>query len=135
MTTPEPNAPNTDAHAAAESQYDSASEEPEEQADGDRLQQSVAAMPQRRWNVVQIVGGVLLGCVCDALLLLLGAIESVGVYSTFAALLFALVVPGLIEKRVGRTVRHGQTAMLGTLAVWILGYGVLLLCAGTPFVN
>lgn len=139
MTTPRSDAPNTDTQAAVESTDDRSAPETTAEsarpADRAGLAERIRGMPERRWSAVQIVGGVLLGCVCGALLMVLGAIESVGMYGTFAALVLALVAPQMIEKRVGRSVRRGQTAMLGTLAAWVLGYGAPLLCAGTPFVN
>lgn len=106
-------------------------EEPEEELDD--LQKRVRAYPEAKWNLIQRIVGAAVGALCGLLLTYFSAMESIGMYGTIGALLIALFVPRLAEKRLKRSVSKGRTAMLSALAVWIGVYALIMIAKGVPF--
>lgn len=109
------------------------SAEPEEELD--ELQQRIHDYPDQKWNLLQRLAGAAMGVICGLLLTLFSGFESIGMYATVAALLIALLVPRLAEKRFRRSVQKGRIAMLIALAVWLAAYAAYMLISGVPFVN
>ncbi len=101
----------------------------------DDLQTKVRNLPEAKWNLFQRIGGAVMGLLCGYLLTYFGQYESIGMYGTIAAVLVALFVPGMIEKRVKRTVQKGRVALMLALAAWMLAYLLIMLLNGTPLVN
>lgn len=101
----------------------------------DELQTKVNAYPQEQWNLIQYLCGGLLGLLCGYLLTYFSAYESIGMYGTIAAVLIALFVPGMIEKRVKRSVQKGRIALMIGLGAWLLIYLGVMLMQGVPMVG
>jgi len=101
----------------------------------DDLQKRVRAYPEAKWNLIQRVCGALIGVLCGSLLTYFSAMESIGMYGTIGALLIALFVPRLAEKRLKRSVNKGRTAMLSALALWIAVYAIVMIIKGVPFLT
>ena len=55
-------------------------------------------------------------------------------YGTIAAVLIALFVPGMIEKRVKRRVQNGRVALMLALAAWMLVYLLIMVISGVPLI-
>lgn len=98
----------------------------------DDLQKRVRAIPEKKWTILTIVCGALLGVLCGALLTLFSSMESVGMYGTIAALLIALFVPRLAEKRLRRSIQRGRIALMVGLAVWIGATALIMFASGVP---
>jgi len=100
----------------------------------DDLQTKVRNYPESQWNLYQRIGGAVLGLLCGYLLTYFGQYESIGMYGTIAAVLIALFVPGMIEKRVKRSVQKGRIALMLALAAWMLTYLLIMVISGVPLV-
>lgn len=98
----------------------------------DDLQKRVRAIPEKKWTILTIVCGALLGALCGALLTYFSAMESIGMYGTIAALLIALLVPRLAEKRLRRSIQRGRIALMIGLAVWIGVSALIMFASGVP---
>lgn len=105
------------------------------QEDLDDLQTKVRNLPESTWNLVQRIAGGALGLLCGYLLTIFSSYESVGMYGTIAAVLIALFVPGMIEKRVKRSVQKGRIALMLGLGVWLVAYLAFMLLNGQPMIG
>jgi hypothetical protein len=101
----------------------------------DDLQKKIHAYPEKQWNLLQRIGGGVLGLLCGYLLTYFSAYESIGMYGTIAAVLIALFVPGMIEKRVKRSVQKGRIALMLGLGAWLLIYLGVMLLKGVPMIG
>lgn len=102
------------------------------QEDLDELQQKIAALPEQRWSLMLRVGGAALGLLCGFLLTFFSQYDSVGMYGTIGAVLIALFVPNIVEKRVKRRVQKGRFALMIALGVWLAAYLIFMLTSGVP---
>ena len=98
----------------------------------DDLQKRVRAMPDKTWNALTIAFGALLGVLCGALLTYFSTMESVGMYSTIGALLLAMLVPRLAERRLRRSIQRGRIALMIALAVWVAVSALIMFKSGVP---
>ena len=101
----------------------------------DDLQTKVRNLPEAKWNLFQRIGGAVMGLLCGYLLTYFGQYESIGMYGTIAAVLIALFVPGMIEKRVKRSVQKARVALMIALGAFMLAYLLIMVLNGTPLVN
>jgi len=101
----------------------------------DDLQKKVQAYPEKQWILFQRLGGAALGLLSGYLLTFFSSYPSIGMYGTIAAVLIALFVPNLIEKRVKRPVRQGRVALMLGLGVWLLAFLAYMLLQGTPMLG
>jgi len=101
----------------------------------DDLQTKVRNLSDSKWNLYQRVAGAVLGLLCGYLLTYFSQYESIGLYGTIAAVLVALFVPGMIEKRVKRSVQKGRIALMIGLAAWMLVYLLIMVLSGVPLVG
>ena len=101
----------------------------------DDLQTKIRNLPEPKWNLWQRICGGALGLLCGYLLTYFSSYESVGMYGTIAAVLIALFVPGMIEKRVKRSVQKGRIALMLGLGVWLLAYLAFMLINGQPMIG
>lgn len=100
--------------------------------DLDELQTRVARYPEKTWKLIQRVVGAAMGILCGLLLTYFSNFESIGMFGTIAAVLIALLLPNIIEKRVKRSVQKGRGAMLIALAVWLVGFTLFMVLQGSP---
>jgi len=100
----------------------------------DDLQTKVRNFPESTWFLYQRISGAVLGLLCGYLLTYFSQYESIGMYGTIAAVLIALFVPGMIEKRVKRSVQKGRVALMIALAAWMLVYLLIMVISGVPLV-
>jgi hypothetical protein len=107
--------------------------EPEPEEELDDLQKRVRAYPEAKWNLLQRIGGALIGIVCGLLLTYFSNMQSIGMYGTIGARLIALFVPRIAEKRLKRSVNKGRIALLSALALWIAAYALIMIARGVPF--
>ncbi|NLI54250.1 MAG: threonine/serine exporter family protein [Clostridiales bacterium] len=121
METNEPHTPENDPNQ----------QQPEEL---DELQTKVRNYPDQQWNLIQRVVGAALGLACGFLLTYFGAYESTGMFGTIGAVLVALFVPNLIEKRVKRSVRKGRIALMIALGAWLVVFVAVMLIKGVPII-
>ena len=98
----------------------------------DDLQKKVQAYPEQQWILFQRLGGAALGLLSGYLLTFFSSYPSIGMYGTIAAVLIALLVPNMIEKRVKRSVRKGRVALMIGLGAWLLAFLAYMLIQGTP---
>ena len=86
------------------------------------LQQRVGAIPEKRWDFLQIVFGGLLGLAVS--LCLFGSNSGDGSAQSFTlyAAILALLVPRLIERSVDRKAPKARIAMAGMLALCMIVY-------------
>ncbi len=98
----------------------------------DELQTRVNNYPEKTWTLIQRIVGGALGILCGLLLTYFSNFESIGMFSTIAAVLIALLLPNVIEKRVRRKIQKGRAAMLIGLAVWLAGYTLVMVLGGVP---
>ncbi len=103
--------------------------------DLDELQTRVANYPEKTWTLIQRIAGGALGILCGLLLTYFSNFESIGMFSTIAAVLIALLLPNVIEKRVRRKVQKGRAAMLIGLAAWLVGYTLIMVLSGVPLLQ
>lgn len=103
-------------------------EQPEEELDA--LQKKVRSFPEKQWLLIQRVAGTLLGLLCGFLLTYLGNFESTRFYGTIGAVLVALIVPNLAEKRIKRSVQKGRVMLMIGLGVWLVAYAAIMLLSG-----
>ena len=101
----------------------------------DDLQTKVRNLPESKWNLLQRIVGGALGLLCGYLLSFFSTYESVGMYGNIAAVLIALFVPGMIEKRVKRSVQKGRIALMIGLGVWLAAYLAFMLISGQPMIK
>ncbi len=106
---------------------------PPEEEELDDLQKRVRDFPDEKWNNIQYILGIAVGLLCGALVTYFSRFESIGSYGTIAALVIAIFVPRLAEKRVKRSVQKGRIAMLISLAVWIAMTALIMVARGVPF--
>lgn len=109
--------------------------EPQPPVELDDLQKKVNAFPESQWNLFQRIGGAVLGLLCGYLLTYFSSYESIGMYGTIAAVLIALFVPGMIEKRVKRGLQKGRIALMLGLGAWLLIYLAVMLIKGVPMIG
>ncbi len=114
---------------------DSAPEVTEVTIELDELQTRVHNYPDSKWALIQRVCGAALGATCGLLLTYLGNFPSIGMYGTIGAVLIALFVPNLIEKRIKRSVQKGRVALLIALAVWLGAYALIMILRGVPMIQ
>ena len=98
----------------------------------DDLQKRVRAIPEKKWTILTVVCGALLGALCGALLTVFSAMESIGMYGTIAALLIALLIPRFAERRLRRSIQRGRIALMIGLAVWVGVTAIVMFAGGTP---
>ena len=103
--------------------------EPEELDD---LQKRVRDYSDRKWNAILTVCGGLVGLLCGALLTVFSAMESIGMYGTIGAVVIALLLPRVAEKRVKRSVQKGRVAMMISLALWLAVTAAVMIIKGVP---
>ena len=120
----EPTQPTVDPNAA---------QQPPE--DLDELQKRVNNYPEKTWTLIQRIAGGAMGILCGLLLTYFSNFESIGMISTIAAVLIALLLPNVIEKRVRRKIQKGRAAMLIGLAVWLAGYTLVMVLGGVSLVQ
>ena len=106
--------------------------EPQPPEELDELQTRVQGYSEQTWTRIQRVCDGVLGLACGALLTYFSKFESIGMLSTIAAVLIALLLPNLIEKRVKRKVFKGRTALMVGLAVWLVGFTLIMALQGAP---
>ncbi len=111
----------------------SQAEAPQAEEALDELQARVRGYSKKKWTAIQCVIGVAVGFLCGALVTYFSTLESIGMYGTIAALLIAIFVPRLSEKRVKRSVQKGRVAMMIALAVWIAASALMMALQGVPF--
>ena len=109
--------------------------EPQVVLELDELQTRVHNYPEPKWTLIQRICGAALGVICGLMLTYLGNFPSIGMYGTIGAVLIALFVPNLVEKRVKRSIQKGRVALLIALAVWLIGYALIMLLSGVPFIQ
>jgi len=119
---------------SAESADASKAGNPEPAEELDELQTRVRGYSEKKWDTIQYVLGAALGLLCGALITYFSTFESIGMYSTIAALLLAIFVPRMSEKRVKRSIRKGRIAMIIALAAWIVGNTLIMIIQGVPFI-
>lgn len=107
-------------------------EQPQEELDD--LQKKVRAIPDRKWLWIQRIAGALLGMLSGFLLTYFGNFDSTRMYSTIGAVLVALLVPNLTEKRIKRSVQKGRVAMIIALGAWLVVYAGIMLLSGEPLI-
>ena len=120
----EPTQPTVDPNAA-----------PQPPEDMDELQTRVYNYPEKTWTLIQRIFGGALGLLCGLLLTYFSNFESIGMFSTIAAVLIALLLPNVIEKRVRRKIQKGRAAMLIGLAAWLVGYTLIMVLSGVPLLQ
>ena len=98
----------------------------------DDLQKRVRAIPEKKWTILTVVCGALLGALCGALLTVFSAMESIGMYGTIAALLIALLIPRFAERRLRRSIQRGRIALMIGLAIWVGITALIAFAGGTP---
>ncbi len=103
--------------------------EPEEMDD---LQKRVRDYSEQKWHLILTVCGGLVGLLCGALLTIFSAMESIGMYGTIGAVLVALLLPRMAEKRVKRSIQKGRVAMMISLALWLVVTAAVMLIKGVP---
>ena len=108
---------------------------PQPPEDLDELQTRVNNYPEKTWTLIQRIAGVALGLLCGLLLTYFSNFESIGMFSTIGAVLIALLLPNVIEKRVRRKIQKGRAAMLIGLAAWLLGYTLIMVLSGVPLLQ
>lgn len=106
---------------------------PPEQEELDELQIKIRGYSEKKWNTIQYVCGTALGFLCGALVTYFASLESIGMYGTIAALLIAMFVPRIAEKRVKRSIQRGRVTMMIALAVWIAVTALIMALQGVPF--
>ena len=109
--------------------------EPQVVLELDELQTRVHNYPDSKWALIQRVCGAALGVICGLMLTYLGNFPSIGMYGTIGAVLIALFVPNLVEKRVKRSIQKGRVALLIALAVWLIAYALIMILRGEPFIQ
>lgn len=124
---------NTEPEQMQPAQPDGANTQPPVELDD--LQKKINAYPEKQWNMMQRAGGALLGLVCGYLLTNFSAYESIGMYGTIAAVLIALFIPGMIEKRVKRSLQKGRVALMIGLGAWLLVFLAIMLIKGVPMIG
>jgi hypothetical protein len=107
-------------------------EQPQEELDD--LQKKVRAIPDQQWLWIQRIAGALLGILSGFLLTYFGNFDSTRMYSTIGAVLVALLVPNLTEKRIKRSVQKGRVAMIIALGAWLVIYAGIMLLSGRPLI-
>jgi len=101
----------------------------------DDLQKKVQAYSEKQWTLIQRVAGVLLGLLSGFLLTYFGAFESTSLYGTIGALLIALLLPNMVEKRIKRSVQKGRIMLMIALGVSLVIYAVYMLASGVPIIS
>lgn len=107
-------------------------EQPQEELDD--LQKKVRAIPEKRWLLIQRIAGVALGLLSGFLLTYLGNFDSTRMYGTIGAVVVALLVPNLTEKRIKRSVQKGRLMMIIALGAWLVVYAGIMLLSGKPLI-
>jgi hypothetical protein len=132
----EPREPGTELNASAErEQIDRQAQNsalPEEE-ELDELQKRVRGFSDKKWNMIQYILGTAVGFLCGSLVTYFSSMESIGMYGTIAALVIALFVPRLSEKRLKRSLQKGRVTMMIALAVWIAATALIMAVKGVPF--
>ena len=91
---------------------------------------------RKLWSVIPgFFLGAAAGFLCGALMTYFSTFESIGMYGTIGALVIAIFLPRLSEKRVKRSVQKGRIAMMISLAVWIAATALIMIAKGVPFVE
>lgn len=98
-------------------------------SDMSRFQRFIAKMDDKRWNLTQRIMGILLGL--GSGLALFGenlfkknAEEAMGTYSLLLAVVIAMLIPNIIEKKGGRKINLARVTMAITLLVTLVIYFV-----------
>ena len=109
--------------------------EPQPAEELDELQTRVSRYPEKTWTLIQRACGAVLGMLCGLLLTYFSNFESIGMFSTIAAVLIALLLPNFVEKRVKRKIQKGRAAMLIGLAAWLIGFTLIMVLRGVPIIQ
>lgn len=107
-------------------------EQPQEELDD--LQKKIHAIPDDRWLLIQRIGGTFLGLLSGFLLTYLGNFDSTRMYGTIGAVVVAMLVPNLTERRIKRSVQKGRLMMLIALGAWLVVYAGIMLLSGKPLI-
>lgn len=81
------------------------------------FEKKMQAIPENKWLLYQIIGGVLIGAY--AVYALFGGQESS--FSFLSAVILALLLPNQFEKSANRKVYKGRVAMLITITIGLVG--------------
>lgn len=109
--------------------------EPQPAEDLDELQTRVRGYSDQKWALILRICGALIGVICGLMLTYLSNFESIGMYGTIGAVLIALFLPNMIEKRVKRSIQKGRVAMLIALAAWLVLFTLIMLLTGVPLIQ
>ena len=101
----------------------------------DDLQKKVRDLPESKWNLYQIIGGIVTGAACGYLLTEISNYPSIGMYGTIAAALLALFGPRMVEKRIKRTMQKTRVWMMIALGVWLAAKMLIMLLSGVPILT
>ncbi len=110
-----------------------ANQQPPEELD--ELQQKVRDYPDEKWTLIQRIGGAALGLISGAMLTYFGSFDSTGLIGTIGAVVVALLVPNLVEKRVKRSLRKARVALMIALGAWLIGHALIMYSQGVPFIT
>ena len=117
----------------AKLQPQKAEQQPPEELDD--LQRKVRDLPESKWNLYQIIGGIVTGAACGYLLTEISNYPSIGMYGTIAAALLALFGPRMVEKRIKRTMQKTRIWMMIALGVWLAAKMLIMLLSGVPILT
>lgn len=80
----------------------------------------IAALPEKKWRLVQALGGTGLGLFCAFSILILGNTETFGSISLIIAAVAALFAPNYFEKTAGRKIPVLRKALLISLSACLV---------------
>ena len=102
--------------------------EPEAPPEPTEFEKRIAALSPSAWKKLQIAGGALLGVLSGLCMTVLSDYKTFSGYGLIVAVVLALLVPNLIEKKVQRSISAGRIALIAALAVTMgiyLVYGLM----------
>ncbi len=103
--------------ANADDEDDDAPAEPSD------LEKRIAAIPEDKWNLYQILGGAAVGLIAVALLTF--GSEDLGTWSLVLAAVLALVAPRYLERWGGRKLPRARMAMVISMAVALVAFFII----------
>ena len=83
----------------------------------------VAALSDKTWNTLQIVGGIVLGGACIGALFFSGEESS---FSFIIAVVLALFLPRFLEEKAERPIMKGRIALCITIAIGIAAMALMI---------
>lgn len=96
-----------------------------EDSDMSGFQKFIARMDDAKWKLVQRIFGVFLG-ICSAVALFWPGQEGKGgTYSLIIAVVIALLIPNILEKRGGRKLTQARFAMAITLGIAVVAFFIM----------